>query len=144
MERFPARWGNARRFLAFWGSYATYRTPDLRIGVDAKERDARAWGVIVGNGQFAGGLRVSPRSFPGDGVVDALVFTGPKSDAYTLLPRIYRHGDHVPDPNILELRARIRVAIDADRALPVVADGILLGSTPVSVQVVPQPILLKL
>ena len=45
-------------------------------------------------------MRLSPRSFPGDGVLDALVFTGPKSDAYRLLPRIFRHGDHVPDPDI--------------------------------------------
>jgi diacylglycerol kinase family enzyme len=143
-QRLPERLGNARRFLAFWSSYATFRTPTLRIAIDAKEREERAWGAVVGNGQFSGGLRVSPRSFPGDGVVDALVFTGPKSDAYTLLPRIYRHGDHVPDPNVLELRAKIRVSVEADRPLPVVADGIVLGTTPLAVQVMPQPILLKL
>lgn len=144
VQRLPERLGNARRFLAFWGSYATFRTPTLRIALDAKEREERAWGAVVGNGQFSGGLRISPRSFPGDGVVDALVFTGPKSDAYTLLPRIYRHGDHVPDPNVLELRARIRVSFEAERPLPVVADGIVLGTTPLAVQVMPQPILLKL
>jgi diacylglycerol kinase (ATP) len=142
--RLPGRLGNARRFLAFWGSYVTYRTPRVRIAIDARDRDATAWAVIVGNGQFSGGLRVSPRSFPGDGVLDVLAFTGPKSDAYTLLPRIYRHGDHVPDPNVLELRARIRAAIEPDRPVPVVADGIVVGTTPVTFQVVPQAIRLKL
>jgi diacylglycerol kinase family enzyme len=77
-------------------------------------------------------------------VLDALVFTGPKSDAYRMLPRIYRHGGHVPDPNITELRARIRVGVDAARPLPVVADGEPFGTTPATFQLLPRQILLKL
>ena len=61
-----------------------------------------------------------------------------------MLPRIYRHGDHIPDPNIEEMRAKIRIAVDAERPLPVVADGVPLGTTPATFQVVPQQILLKL
>jgi diacylglycerol kinase (ATP) len=144
LKRYPSWVGGAGRFLSFWSTYATFRVPRLRIAVDARERETRAWNVIVGNGQFSSGLRLSPRSFPGDGVLDALVFFGPKSDAYTMLPRIYRHGDHVPDPHIQELRARIRLAVDADRPLPVVADGAVLGTTPVSFQIVPQQIRVKL
>ena len=71
---------------------------------------------MIGNGQFAdGGIRLSPRSFPGDGVLDALVFTGPKSDAYRMLPRIFRHGDHLPDPNIKELRAKLKIDVASPR-----------------------------
>ena len=89
-----------------------------------KTIEARAWSVVIGNGQFAdGGIRLSPRSFPGDGVLDALVFTGPKSDAYRMLPRIFRHGDHLPDPNIKELRAKLKIEIASPKPLPVVADG---------------------
>ena len=140
------RLGRVRRFGRFWGAYVRSGVRELRIGVDAREERAmRGWSVVVGNGQFAdGGMRLSPRSFPGDGVIDGLVFTGPKSDAYRLLPRMFRHGDHVPDPNIHELRAKISLRVDADRPMPVVADGRRLGTTPVSFQVVPRPILLKL
>ena len=60
-----------------------------------------------------------------------------------MLPRIFRHGDHLPDPHIKELRAKLTVEITAPRALPVVADGCPLGTTPVTFQVVPQQILLK-
>jgi diacylglycerol kinase family enzyme len=42
-----------------------------------------------------------------------------------MLPRVYRHGDHIPDPNIHEMRAKIRVAVEADRPLPIVADGVV-------------------
>ena len=112
--------------------------------LDNREHELRAWSVIVGNGQFDAGLRMSPRSFPGDGVLDVLAFVGPKGEAYRLLPRIFRHGDHIPDDGIKELRIRIAGRIDADRPMPVVIDGAPLGTTPVGFQVVPQPIRFKL
>ena len=100
---------------------------------------------MIGNGQFAdGGIRLSPRSFPGDGVLDALVFTGPRSDAYRLLPRIFRHGDHVPDPNITELRAKLKIDVDvaAGRCRWSPTGG-ARARRPSTFQVVPQQILLK-
>ena len=142
---FPRWMGNGRRFVGFWAAYAGTRRAVLDVVVDGRPQQHRAWSVVVGNGQFAdGGLRLSPRSFPGDGVLDALLFTGPKSDAYRLLPRIFRHGDHVPDPGIKELRASVALRIDGPRPLPVVADGSVLGTTPATFQVVPRQILLKL
>jgi len=143
--RLPRFLGTGRRFIGFWSAYLTSRVLDLHVGADAKTHDLRAWSVIVGNGQFAdGGMRLSPRSFPGDGVLDALVFTGPKSDAYRLLPRMFRHGDHVPDDGIIELRAKVRFSVDASRPMPVIADGTYLGMTPAAFQLMPRSILLKL
>lgn len=140
----PAR-GGVRRFLGFWRAYLRSGVRDVHVEADAKARDLRAWSLIVGNGQFGqGGLRLSPRSFPGDGVLEALVFTGPRSDAYRLLPRIFRHGDHVPDPGIVELKARLTFQIRADRAMPVVADGETIGTTPVTFQLLPNAVRLKL
>ncbi len=143
--RLPVGWKGARRFIGFWSAYLTSRTRAVRLGVDAKTHEIRAWSVVVGNGQFTdGGLRLSPRSFPGDGVLDALAFVGPRSDAYRMLPRLFRHGDHIPDPGIKELRARIKVSVESDGAMPVVVDGVVFGTTPVTFQVIPQPIRLKL
>jgi diacylglycerol kinase family enzyme len=135
---------NLRRFVGFWRAYVRSRPQPLTIDMDRKTIETRAWSVVIGNGQFSdGGIRLSPRSFPGDGVLDALVFTGPKSDAYRMLPRIFRHGDHLPDPNITELRAKLKIEVRSPKALPVMADGRALGTTPVTFQVVPQQILLK-
>jgi diacylglycerol kinase (ATP) len=139
-SRFP----NARRFLGFWRAYATSPPREVTIRTDRTTVQTRAWSVVIGNGQFTdGGIRLSPRSFPGDGVLDALVFNGPRSDAYRLLPRIFRHGDHLPDPHIKELRAKLTIEVAASDPMPVVADGLRLGTTPASFQVVPQQILLK-
>jgi diacylglycerol kinase (ATP) len=143
--RTAGRSGRVTSFLSFWSAFAHTRVHDIRIEADRSVYEGPAFNVIVGNAQFAsGGMRLSPRSFPGDGVADVLVFTGPRSDAYTLLPAIYRHGDHVPHPHIREMRAKIRVSIDAIRPLPIVADGESLGTTPATFQMVPRSILLKL
>ena len=143
--RLPSWLGErGRSFLGFWGGYLRARRRPVRVAYDTKTWEGMAFQVIVGNAQFTGGgLRMSPRSWPGDGVLDALVFTGQKSDAYTMMPRILRHGDHLPDPNITELRAKIRFAIETYRPLTVVADGRPLGTTPSTFQVVPQQILFK-
>jgi diacylglycerol kinase (ATP) len=143
--RLPARLGpNIRRFAGFWIGYAASRRPNVRVDADKAHFEGRAWNVVVGNGQFADGLRLSPRSFPGDNVVEVLVFSGPKSQAYTQLPGLFRHGDHVPDPSIRELRARTEISVDADRPMPVVADGQILGRTPATVEILPHRVLLKL
>jgi diacylglycerol kinase family enzyme len=137
--------GRTKGFLAFWMTLVRTRLAQVTVEADTKVYEGPAYNVVVANAQFSsGGLRLSPRSFPGDGVLDALVFRGPRSDAVTMLPRIYRHGDHVPDPHIKEMRAKIRVAVRADRPLPVEADGELLGTTPATFQIVPRAIRLKL
>jgi diacylglycerol kinase (ATP) len=144
-KRLPGGTGRGARFLSFWLALVTFRSARVRVDADAKHLETEAFNVVIGNAQYANdGLRLSPHSFPGDGVLDTLVFRGPRSDAVTMLPRIFRHGDHVPDPHIQELRAKIRVSVDADRALPIVADGEDFGTTPVTFQVVPRQILLKL
>ena len=145
MARLPRWTGRARGFLAFWSTLARTHVRDVHVDVDRIAYDGPAFNLIVANAQFAsGGVRLSPRSFPGDGVLDLLIFTGPRSDAYTLLPRMYRAGNHVPDPHIEERRAKVRVAVESDRPLPVVADGEPLGTTPVTFQPVPRSILFKL
>ncbi len=141
----PAWAGRARLFLGFWVTLVATRLVEVEVEADRKSYQGPAWNVIVANAQFtSGGLRVSPRSFPGDGILDALVFGGPRSDAITMLPRIYRHGGHVPDPYIHEMRAKIRVAVNAERRLPIQADGEPLGMTPATFTILPQAISFKL
>ena len=141
----PAWLGGSRRFYGFWCGYLKTKAARFTVEHDTLTWEGLAWNVVVANAQFTGGgLRLSPRSFPGDGILDALVFTGPRSGAYTQLPRLFRHGDHVPDPHIQELKAKIRFEIRSERPMPVLADGVALGTTPVTFQIVPRPILFKL
>ena len=132
-----------KRFIAYWSELVRTRPVPVRIDADRNRFEGDAWDVVVANTQHAGGLRVSPRSYPGDGVLETAAFVGPRSDALTLLPKVFRNGDHIPHDNIAEQHARIRVSVDADRPLPIVADGRPIGTTPATFQIVPRAFSLK-
>jgi diacylglycerol kinase (ATP) len=143
-NRMSPRLGQAKYFLGFWMVMPRFKLAHVHVQADRRAYDGPAYLVVVGNAQYyGGGMKISPRSYPGDSVLDVLVFKGPKSDSFTLLPKIYR-GDHVPNDHIEELRARGHVSIDADRPLPIEADGEVLGTTPATVEVLPHPIRMKL
>jgi diacylglycerol kinase (ATP) len=118
------------------------RAQDLVVRVNRAEWEGRAWNVVVGNCQFTGGMRVSPRSFPGDGALDVLIHHGPRSEAFTLLPQIYQ-GEQIPHPHIKEFRGR-NIQITAENPLPVEADGEVLGTTPASFEVLHEVVALKI
>jgi diacylglycerol kinase (ATP) len=69
------------------------------------------------------------------------VMTGPKSDSFTTLPKVYR-GEHLPHPNMQELKART-VRVEADRPLPIEADGEVLGTSSATFEVLPKAIRVK-
>jgi diacylglycerol kinase family enzyme len=140
----PARFGQSKYFFAFWRTLPGYRLAGLKLQADRRTYEGPGLMVIVGNCQYYGGaMRISPRSYPGDGVLDVLVFKGPKSDAFTLLPKVYR-GEHLPHPHIAEFRVKRSLSVDADRPLALEADGEVLGTTPATFEILPQPVLMKL
>ena len=67
---------------------------------------------------------------------------GPRSDAFTGLPKVYR-GTHLPHRNLAELRAS-RVRVEADPPFVIEADGELLGTTPATFEIIRTPIRLKM
>jgi diacylglycerol kinase (ATP) len=141
-EALPRALGRGRRLLGFWLAVAATRPREIVVTANRTDWRGRAWNVVVGNCQYSGGLRVSPRSFPGDGVMDVLIHHGPRSEAFTLLPKVYQ-GEQVPHPNIKEYRAQT-VRITSDRPLPVEADGEVLGTTPASFEILPEVLTLKI
>jgi len=143
-ERLPAWLGRGKYFAAFWLTLPRFKVTNVRVRADKRTYEGPAIMIIVGNCQYyGGGMKISPRSYPGDGVLDVLLFVGPRSDAFTLLPRVYR-GEHVPHPHIREFRVKDTLTIEADRPLPIEADGEVLGTTPATFRVVPHAIRMKL
>ena len=142
-ERLPRWLGRSRYFWGFWLSVRKYKACRITLRADRREFEGRANNVVVANGQFyGGGMKISPRSYPGDGVLDVQISTGPKSQAFTMIPKIYR-GEHVPHPDIKEFRGRT-ITVDAERPLPLEADGEVLGTTPATFTVLPEIISLKI
>ena len=142
-ERMSPRFGQTKYFFSFWRTLPGFRLATVRVQADRRVYEGPAFLVVVGNGQYyGGGMKISPRSYPGDGVLDVLIFKGPKTDAFTLLPRIYR-GEHIPHDHIEELRVRRSLTVEADRPLPIEADGEILGTTRATFDVVPQALRMK-
>lgn len=143
-ERMSPRLGQAKYFLGFWRTMPGFKLAQVRVQADRKTYEGPAYMIVVGNGQYyGGGMKISPRSYPGDAVLDVLVFKGPKSDSFTMIPKIYR-GDHIPNDHVEEFRVKHELTIEADRPLPIEADGEILGTTPAAFGVIAQPILMKL
>lgn len=138
------RWfRGAGYFTAFWSTLATYRPTRGRITVDGKALEEPVRDLVVANCQFhRGGMMVSPRSWPGDGLLDVLLMKGPKSEAFTDLPKMFR-GEHLPHRHIVELKGRT-IEFEADRPLVLEADGRVLGHTPVRFELIRQPISVKI
>jgi diacylglycerol kinase (ATP) len=134
--------GGARYACGFALTLPGFRPAPVRLDADGHVFGWRAFNVVVANGRFYGaGMQISPKSDPGDCLLDVLVMTGPKSGAFTTLPKVYR-GTHLPHRNIAEPRAG-RIHLDAGRPFPVEADGEVLGTTPVSFGIIPGVIRLK-
>ncbi|HCP62295.1 MAG TPA: hypothetical protein DIU14_07490 [Actinobacteria bacterium] len=134
--------GSAAAFAGFWLTMASYRRPMVKLAGDRREFEGRITNIVVANLQWFGhGILVAPRAWPEDGYMDVQVYQGPKSDAFTLLPTMFQ-GEHLPNPNILELRSK-RLTVDAERPLVVEADGRVLGRTPATFEIVPQVLPLK-
>ncbi len=134
--------GGARYAAGFWLTLPRFRPAAVRLDADGQYHAWRAFNVVVANCRFyGGGMQISPNSDPGDCLLDILVMTGPKSDSFTTLPKVYS-GAHLPHRNIAELRTA-QLSIEADTPFPVEADGELLGVTPASFGIIPSCVRLK-
>ena len=135
-ERLPRGLGKARYIVAFWPVMARYSKCQITVMVDGKPFSENAHNLLLANGRYAGGgMHFSPHSDPSDGLFDAQMNIGPKRQAITLIPKIYR-GSHLPDKRILQVSGA-RFEIGAERPLIVEADGELMGHTPVTITVAP-------
>lgn len=142
-DRLPRWFGRSRYFWGFWLAVRKFKAVEIRLTADEREWTGRGNNVVVANCQFfGGGMKISPRSMPADGKLDVQVSTGPKSDSFTTLPKIYK-GEHLPSPKIKEFLAA-KVTVDADRPLRIEADGEVLGFTPATFEVIPESVRLKI
>lgn len=142
-QRFPEALGRAGRFLGFWLALAAFRPTHVNLTGDRRTWEGKVHDVMVANCQYqGGGMRISPRSWPDDGYLDVLVMKGPKSDAFTMLPKTYL-GEHLPHSNVVEYRSRT-LRVEASRPLWVQADGEVVGTTPATFEVISKAIRLKI
>ena len=143
-NRTSKRFGGTPSFV--WATLATFvewQNLRLRVEVDGSEHELVANNVICANGRyFAGGMKICPEAEPDDGLLDVLVFGDiAKGDFIRNLPKLYR-GTHLPHPKADTYRAR-RVRVEPERPLPIELDGEQPGLTPVTFEIVPSALRLR-
>ena len=133
-NRLPRRLGKSRYLVAFWPTLMRFHPTEVTVTVDGQVYTGRAHNALVANGRFfGGGMHISPNSDPSDGRADLQVNIGPKRQAFTLIRKFYK-GTHLPDPRIVEMSGRVGSIVTAE-PMPVEADGEMVGTTPLSFEI---------
>jgi len=116
----------------------TYPNRSMSVALDGGTPVSGSFiGIIAANGSaMAGGMRLAPLAKIDDGLLDVLFMHGqPVRGRLNDFPKIYS-GRHIGSPKFTYVRAR-SVEIGSDEDVSFEADGELLGSTPVRVEVLP-------
>jgi diacylglycerol kinase (ATP) len=115
-----------------------FRAPRLRVAADRLAVDGRMLVAFALLGRSCGGgLEFAPRARPDDGLLDVVTIESMSLPAaLARLPRLYT-GSILDDPRVHFEQCKA-ARIDAEPAARVEADGQLLGTTPVSVRLVPR------
>ena len=141
-RRLPARLGPRRYTLGIVAAWGGFRRIPMRVTHDGGLVEDALCNVVVANGQFfGGGLKVAPRSLPDDGRFDLQAWGGTVTDVVRAARQL-RDGSHLQRHDVRSWPTAT-VAVDADVALPVEADGELVGWSPVSFDILPGALRLK-
>jgi YegS/Rv2252/BmrU family lipid kinase len=142
-ETSKALGGKVSYFWATLAVFSRWRNGEVRVLVDGEEHTGRMHDVVVANGRyFGGGMMICPEAEPDDGRFDVLLIGDlTKRDLMLTLPKTYR-GTHLPHPKATVLRG-VQVEVETPEPLPVELDGEQPGTTPVSFEIVPRALRLR-
>lgn len=141
--RLPSRLGSRRYIAGFWAALAKTSPDGVRVMCDGVAIDARAWNVVIANGQyFGGGMNVAPGAATGDGAFDVQLFAGPRREAPLVIRRVVK-GTHLTHPGVRRTTGR-RVVVDIPDTWLVEADGEILGHGSFTVDLVQDRLFFKI
>ena len=135
---YPRLRGTSAYLAAVLQTLASYRATDLRIDVDGQSSRRRAMLCAVANATcYGGGMRIAPNALIDDGLLDVVVVGDVGTVGFLRsFPRVFK-GTHLSHPKVTALTGEL-VLIESDRPLPVLADGEIVGKTPVSFKILPR------
>ncbi|MDR3689529.1 MAG: diacylglycerol kinase family lipid kinase [Fimbriimonas sp.] len=129
--------GTAAYLAAVAQTLAQFKPADVQIEIDGKRFEHTAMLCAVANAtSYGGGMRVAPEAKLDDGAFDIIV-VGDVTPLEFLraFPRVFK-GTHLSHPKVYAYRGT-KVTVRSSTALPVLADGEEIGSTPVEFGIVP-------
>ena len=109
----------------------------MLLEADGRKLEIIDSALVISNSKFTGGgMKIAPMADTRDGQVDLVVFQEvDRRDILNIFARVFK-GTHVGHPKVKTYRAA-EVAIDSDPQEMLMADGELLGRTPLRLKVLP-------
>ncbi len=116
------------------------RPARLRLRLDGELLDTCALLCAVANAKsYGGGMQVAPDAQLDDGLFDICVIQdASKMEFARAFPGVFR-GAHVHHPRVVMRRAR-KVELWCDRNWPILVDGELIGTAPMTFEIVPRAV----
>lgn len=108
----------------------------------AIEADGRAWSIsnsalVISNSKFTGGkMKIAPQAETADGKADLVVFRSPSRREMIGIFKGVFSGTHAAHPKV-EMTPSVELAVSGTPDLKVMADGEVLGKTPLTVKTLP-------
>ncbi len=130
--------GKAAYLVGILKNLVTYRNAPLDVEYDGRRWEGKALLIAIGNGSFyGGGLKVVPPAVLDDGCFHVCLAKDlSKIETLKILPKVYS-GGHIGHPDIEVFTAR-RITVKSPVSLMIQADGELLGTLPLTVEVAPR------
>jgi YegS/Rv2252/BmrU family lipid kinase len=109
----------------------------LLLTVDGEKMEVTDSALVISNSKFTGGaMKIAPMADTADGRVDLVIFQRVgRRDILNIFSRVFK-GTHVSHPKVRTFRAA-EIAIDSCPQELIMADGELLGQTPLRLKVLP-------
>jgi diacylglycerol kinase (ATP) len=109
----------------------------MRLTVDGEQMEIADSALVISNSKYTGGgMKIAPMADSGDGKADLVIFQGvDRRDILSIFARVFK-GSHVGHPKVKTYRAA-EIAIDSEPQEMLMADGELLGLTPLRLKVLP-------
>jgi len=110
----------------------------MQLTVDGEKTEIADSALVISNSKFTGGgMKIAPMADSGDGRVDLVIFQGVnRRDILSIFSRVFK-GTHIGHERVKTRRAA-EIVIDSCPQELLMADGELLGLTPLSLKVLPR------
>jgi diacylglycerol kinase family enzyme len=144
-DRLPRWMGGFRYAAGFWISWARFPASEVTVTGGDRTYVGPALAVVIANGQFfGGGMNIAPKASVMDGRFDLQVFTGPRRQAFSVMPRVMR-GLHLSHKGV-HRSTPASFTVESSIAWPVEVDGEVLsvGETTIEGRILPAAINFKI
>ncbi len=109
----------------------------LTVTVDGSRRELTNSALVISNSKYTGGeMKIAPTADTGDGKVDIVIFNRVNRREIVDIFRKVFNGSHIEHPKVAVLGGS-EIEITAEPNQLLMADGELLGETPVKLKVLP-------